>query len=343
MWHCPATAEIRLDCGVAQDDPRWNTLAISEHLWPRLRPPAVWFTWPPPAEHAVVNEPHEWWLSTVVTGNIFTDGSLIDGPGPCGLAAWACYGPGPPTREMSGNLLAPFKTSARLSNTINHPFVSPLASSITCFSIGEILEEYVRPCWICGIGWPDSSAIGLKALSIRCVSPVTLTHCRSHSVLIGLSKHLPELSGLMVPCRVVGLQARKEQTCSRSSCLSARVQHAWRSQHVQRLTRHSDSVVSAARTLEKCMLLDPRTATRERSVKRRLPPAVGNSITSRPSRKNATLRLGPQLQGHVTCLDSIGQWRCNRCHEVRRTRSMYIRFLSTLCTGHPIDQHVLSG
>ena len=28
LWHCPATADVRSVCGVARNDPRWNTLTV---------------------------------------------------------------------------------------------------------------------------------------------------------------------------------------------------------------------------------------------------------------------------------------------------------------------------
>ena len=56
LWHRPAAAEIRSDCGVARNDTRWNILTVPEHFWMRLRPPAEWFTRPPTA-HTLSNCP----------------------------------------------------------------------------------------------------------------------------------------------------------------------------------------------------------------------------------------------------------------------------------------------
>ena len=73
--------------------------------------------------------------------------------------------------------LAPFKLSVAQScippvwpfNTANRPFVSPLIISITCSRGKWALKRFSRD------GWPSSSAIGPRALSVWYGSPVTDT------------------------------------------------------------------------------------------------------------------------------------------------------------------------
>ena len=159
--------------------------------------------------------------------------------------------------------------------------------------IEEVLQECdVSPVGLVALVGQAPQRIGPRALSVWCGSPVTLTHCRSHSASLGLSKHLPELAGPVVHLRVAGLQTTKEQTCWHSSCFSVQ---EFNTIGVPDMCTDSPSI-----------LLDPRTATGERPVRRRLPPTARNFLTSRPNRKNAALRLGPQLQGHVRSLDSVG-------------------------------------
>ena len=99
---------------------------------------------PPSPEHTVIGDPHEWWLSTVARGNIFTDGSLLMGQDLVADLHELSIAQGLRCEKCLEVNLAPFNLflaqsgmpPAWLSNTVDHSFVSPLIIPITC-SIGK--------------------------------------------------------------------------------------------------------------------------------------------------------------------------------------------------------------
>ena len=112
---------------------------------------------PPLPEHTCIGNPQEWWLHSLATGIIFTDGSLIDGPGPCGRASWAFHCPGPPVLELSGTLPGFFQTVPRAELNANCMAVQhslpPLCVATYHFNhvlkwemgLQEVLAEYDSP------------------------------------------------------------------------------------------------------------------------------------------------------------------------------------------------------
>ena len=356
LWHCPATARIRSESGITYDDPRWSQLTVPEHFWSRLRPPADWFKVPHLSERIVTGNPPDWWLHSFATGYIFTDGSLIDGPGPCSRASWAFHCPGPPILELSGTLPGFFQTVPRaelyaICMAVQHS-QPPLCVVTDHYNhvlkwekgIQQVLVEYDSPLldlwhWLHRLlrEWPEGSFRMVWVPSHTDTLPEPL---RTERIDKATSRAFQ--SACALPTGWIAGNQRADML-SQSMALSTRLPENCRAQYVQNLTLYADAVVAAARTLDKCAVLDPRTTAGERLVNRRAPPAPGNSMRSRPNRKNSAFRLGPQLQGHVTSWDPSGHWKCDRCHEVWRTRAMYSRFKSTRCRGFPQEPSCLTA